>query len=115
VTGTPTVAGKGDTRTTHAKRQRVLTGDAELVDRYRRTLRAELADVLTELRPESSPGLFGPNDHRPNLQTRTQLVGLADRLVRALTAPLDLDTPGDLPEDAPPPRPSKRGRRIDFG
>ena len=113
MTGSPTTSGKADPRPTHARRQVLAAGDAELVDRYRRTLRAELVDTLQELRPEASPGLFGPNTNRPALSTRRELVTLARSLVAALSAPLELDTP---PEDeTPAARPRTARRRIDFG
>jgi hypothetical protein len=118
MTGSPSTSGARSPRADPSHRTigtaRTLE-DADLIARYRRVLRLELADTLAELRPGSEPGLFGPNDKRPALGTRRQLVDMAATIVRALVSPVELP-----PEPAPPgptlvPRRRPRAGRVDFG
>jgi hypothetical protein len=98
----------------HRRKAVVPLADADLIARYRRTLRLELADTLAELRPQAEPGLFGPNDKRPTLATRRQLVDMARALVAALSSPLELE--GEPDATGPVPAVRKSGRaRVDFG
>ena len=117
MTGTPSTSSKrtpgGDPG--HRRRGTLPVADADLIASYRRILRLELADTLAELRPGSEPGLFGPNDKRPTLATRRQLVDMAVALVRALASPLELE--GEPGPAGPVPAGKRRGRapRVDFG
>jgi hypothetical protein len=98
----------------HRKRGVVPLADADLIAQYRRTLRLELADTLAELRPAPEPGLFAPNDKRPTLATRRQLVDMARALVAALSSPLELE--GEPDQAGPVPARTRRGSsRVDFG
>jgi len=82
----------------------------ELLARYRDVLRAELTATLDELAPAADPGLFGPNVKRRPLAERVALVGLAERVARALSGLAELD---EL--DEPPAPPVKRHGRRGLG
>lgn len=116
MTGTPSTQGSRTPRADPGHRSRGTARtleDADLIAQYRRVLRLELADTLAELRPGSEPGLFGPNDKRPALGTRRQLVDMAAAIVRALVSPVELPPEPEAPGPAPAPR--KRRARVDFG
>ena len=114
MTGNAAAIRSADPRTSHHRRGVVPLADADLIARYRRTLRLELADTLAELRPQAEPGLFGPNDKRPTLATRRQLVDMARALVAALSSPLELE--GEPEPTGPAPARTRRGSRsVDFG
>lgn len=106
MTGSPTTTGRGRPER-RREPARWSLADAQLVARYRDVLRAELEDTLSELRPAAAdPGMFGmPPASRPALSERVQLVGLAERIVRALA----IDPADDTP--APVAVPSRPGRR----
>jgi hypothetical protein len=115
MTGTPSTTGR---RTPgrdpgHRRKGTAPATDADLLARYRRTLRLELLTTLDELRPEPTPGLFGPNVDRPTLATRRQLVDMAVALVRALASPLELE--GEPESAGPAPAPRRHRARTDFG
>lgn len=74
----------------------------EILERYRGAMRAELADVLDELRPERAQLTIGGGEERirPALADRVKLWDLAIKIGRELAAP------GAGLEDPPPAAPA---------
>lgn len=95
---------------TRSRRASPTSEDAQLIAEYRDVLRAELRATLAELRPKVEPGLFAENVKRAPLADRVTLVGLADRIARALLGLGELDDVA-----APPVAPVKARRRPRLG
>ena len=100
----------------HAKRGRPSAETLTLLQRSHATLRAELSDVLSKLRPSvdpSAPVVFGQDapPTRPNLADRARLVELIGKLMGLLGTEIVGD---DAPEDSSQ-APRRRRRRVDYG
>ena len=101
----------------HAKRGRPSPETLTLLQRSHATLRAELSDVLSELRPTvdpSAPVVFGqaPPPSRPSLADRTRLVELIGKLMGLLGTEIIADPATVDPADQAPRR---RRRKVDYG
>jgi hypothetical protein len=107
----------GDPKAKHRRKGAPGPETRSLLERWQAALRAELGDVLAELRPEPGPAqlaIDGTVMPRPrvDLTTRMKLVDLGVRIAHELGTELDTGErsgPADRPE-----RPRARSR-VEFG
>ena len=105
----------GDPAREHRRKGKPSPATRTLLERWQAALRAELADVLTELRPTPpADGMPWAEGSRPKLETRTRLVELGIRIARELGTEVDESDRrnGHAPDTPARPRPRSR---VDFG
>jgi hypothetical protein len=97
----------------HSKQGSPSVASVELLERYRGAMRAELSDLLDEMRVAGQLDLFDVN--RPTLERRAALWALAVKLARELEserAPAELGgTGGIASRSRPAPRLTVAARR----
>lgn len=106
----------GDTHRRHRRKGAPGPSTRSLLERWQATLRAELEEVLGELRPPPpEPIEFGapPPKGRPDLATRARLIDLGVRIAHELGTELDT-TPRTAAAPDTPHRPRPRSR-VEFG
>lgn len=110
-----------DVGRSHRRAPGIAPETAELLERYRDAMRAELADTLTEIRPGTGQLTIAGDVERPKLDVRIQLWNLAIKLGRELaggpTGDAGIDgppaamAPAVIPRRRPAPRLKARERR----
>jgi len=102
----------GDREQDVGRRHRRQLGEPDLIlDRYRDAMRAELADLLDELRPATGQLTIAGDIERPKLEQRRALWDLAVKLGREL-AGMPAADPGPAPLAAVPAAPKRTAPRL---
>jgi hypothetical protein len=81
----------------------------EILDRYRRELRAELGELLEEIRPGAGQLTISGGTARPTLEVRAKLWELSMKLARELERSAE---PEPTTSSTPEPAPGRRAARA---
>lgn len=98
-----------DVERTHRRRGAPAPATVELLERYHGAMRAELEDLLTEIRPSSGQLTIAGDVERPTLDRRKALWDLAVKLGRELDGAAD---PAPAPGTAAASSPARRAPRL---
>lgn len=106
----------GNPAASHARKGAPGPETRSLLERWHVTLRAELEDVLAELRPPPVPSTFVIGDPiprtRPDLATRARLIDLGVRIAHELGTELDQS---ERPWSGLEPARRRPRARVDYG